>query len=81
MINSLNNNTWDKKRNKNKIDDNAKSEDKDNVREVVLDKDKSGAPSDSSSIDTHVSDATKTIVLSPQHVQDILTACPLDNLI
>ena len=46
---------------------------------MVLDKDKTVATSDSSSIGTQVSDVTKTIVLSPQCVQDILPSHPFDN--
>ena len=85
--NPINNNRG-KKGDKNKKDDNAKSEDKgdDNagtagahVGEAASDKDEKGAPSDSSSIGAHVSDVTKTILPQTQRVQDILAAHPIDN--
>ena len=46
-----------------------------------MDKDKTSAPSDSSSIGTHILDITKKFIPSPRCVQDILASHPYNNLL
>ena len=83
-------NNCDKKGDKNKKDDNPKSEDKSventditgaHVGETTSNKYKICAPSASSSIGVHITDVTKTVVRPPQCVQDIFLAHSIVDLI
>ena len=83
-----NSNNQDKTVDKSKKDDGTKPEDKDDntagttgahVEETTSVKDKTVAPSNSSSIGAQVSDVTKTVVLLSRYVQDILASHPFEN--
>ena len=83
-----NNNSPNKKRDKNKQNDDAKSEDKgDNITytsgahvgEAASDKDETFASTNTSSIGAQGSDVTKTVVTLTQCVHDILVEHPIND--